>query len=194
MSKFVLDGYRPINKRWPVYTLNIETKKVDVQWFENQKEGGQLGPQVGMGDFRKIGSWGNKKEGFYALYVDGNSLYLWLDGQCFDLINGEVSISIKRNVDFLLRKRFRIFADGVAIFDCRYSYLDYEDFPDTDIFWYMARSLNNIEGRIRTLILWQDKAQGQRLITDEYIQNLDERVISAVKKWHNKELKGSASQ
>lgn len=181
MSKLLLDGYRPINKKWPVYTLNMETNTVDVKWFNNQKEGSHLGPQVGAGDFRKVGALGKRKEGFFAAYMHNDSLYLWLDGQCFDLISNESSITLKRDVDFLLRKRFRVFADGVQVFECRYSYLDYEDFSDTDIFWYMARNLSSMEGRVRALIILQDKLQKKDQSTEAYFQGLDVRVNTEIK-------------
>lgn len=183
MNKFMIDGYRPINKKWPIYTLDFETRKVDIEYFENQKEAGKVGLLVGTGDFREIGAWGKKKKGFFAVYVNDNSLFLWLDGQCFNLINDEVVVTIKRGVDFLLRKRFRVFVDGQQIFDCRYSYLDYEDFPDEDIFWYMARNLSDMESRFRTLILLGDKIQGSYQLTDEYCQNLDTRVKAAIADW-----------
>lgn len=180
-TNIVLDGYRPINNKWPVYVLDVETNKVEVRWFKNQKEGGQLGPQVGMGDFRKAGTLLNRKKGFFAVYTSGNSIFIWLDGQNFDLLNEDLPITIIRDVDFLLRTRFRVFAGNIVKFEYRYYYIDWEEFPDTDIFWYMARELVTINDRVRALILWQDKAKGNRVLTDEYMQILNARVSAAMK-------------
>ena len=176
MSKIALEGYRPIEKRWPVYALNLESGEVDTLWFANQKEGLAARPKQGMGDFRKVGRWSRRSLGFFALYTTENSLFLWLDGIRLDVLRDEVSI--KRRVDFLLRKRFMVHVGGSLVFDCRYSYLDNEDFPDKDIFWYMTRSLATKEMRIRTFLLWVDKAAGKTQSTDEYARDLTERVNS----------------
>lgn len=180
MSKIALEGYRPIERRWPVYALNLKSGEVDTQWFANQKEGLAAGPKQGMGDFRKIGRWLRKSQRFFAFYAAENSLFLWLDGIRLDVLRDEVSI--KRRVDFLLRKHFIVHVGGSLVFDCRYSYLDYEDFPDKDIFWHITKSLATKEMRIRTLLLWRDKAAGKTQSTDEYIRDLTERVNSMMAK------------
>jgi hypothetical protein len=174
MSKLLLDGYRPIKKRWPVYSLDDESGELNTQWFENQKAGAKSGPKSGLGDHRKIGGLLHREVGFFALYATDDSLYLWLNGKCIDVLRDDVVV--KRSVDLLLRKRFRVYSRGQLVFDCRYSYLDYEDFPDEDIFWHMARSLKTQEKRLRTLLIWRDKANGNSQPTDEYARNLKDRV------------------
>jgi hypothetical protein len=179
MSRLLLDGYKPVKKQWPVYTLDTVTKKIETQWFPNQIEGMKAGPMWGRGDFRKVGSWRSRHDGFFALYADNGSLHLWLDGKDVNL--DQHRVQVKRGTDFLLRKHFQVIVDGQQIFECRYSYLDYEDVPDEDIFWSMTRSLASSEDRLRELFMLEDKAKGMNMATDSYFQALDERVKAAVK-------------
>jgi hypothetical protein len=174
MSRLLLDGYKPVNKRWPVYTLDTATKEIETQWFSSQTEGKKAGPTCGRGDFRKAGRWGSRHEAFFALYAYDGALHLWLDGQ--DVNFDHHNVQVKRGADFLLRKHFQVIVDGQRIFECRYSYIDHEDVPDEDIFWSMARNLANPERRLRNLLLLQDKANGISSITDSYLQALDDRV------------------
>ncbi|MBF0523957.1 MAG: hypothetical protein HQK56_02535 [Deltaproteobacteria bacterium] len=177
MSKIVLNGYRYIEKRWPVYTLDTESRKVETLWFASQPESETFGPKCGFGDFRYFGKRFARVKGFFALYADGASLYLWLDEKSYDLIHDDVSIH--RGLDLMLRKRFRVYADGVLVFDCRYFYSD-GTFPDEDIFSYIARCSKSIESRFHTLLLWQDTANGTFRATDEYMKDLNERVKSTM--------------
>jgi len=174
MSRLLLDGYKPVTKRWPVYTLDTDTKKVETQWFPNQTESKKAGAMCGFGDLRKVGGWGSRHDGFFALYAHERSLHLWLDGQDVNLERHNVQV--KRGTDFLLRKHFQVVVDGQKIFECRYSYVDHEDVPDEDIFWSMTRNLASPERRLRNLLLLEDKAKGMNVATEGYLQALDERV------------------
>jgi hypothetical protein len=174
MTCLLLDGYKPIKERWPVYTLNTATKEVTTQWFPNQAKAKKAGPKCGVGDTRKTGRWRSTRDGFFALYVHDGALHLWLDGSDVNLDSHNVVV--RRNTDFLLRKRFRVGVDGKAAFECRYSYLDYEEVPDQDIFWFISRSLADPERRRRTLLILEDKAKGIDQSTDNYFQTLDQRA------------------
>lgn len=178
MSKIVLNGYRYIGKRWSVYTLDTESKGVENSWFGSQPESESFGPKWGLGDFRYFGEWFARKEGFFALYADEASLYLWLNGRSYDLIHDDVSIH--RGLDLLLRKHFRVYADGVLVFDCRYFYSD-GTFPEEDIFSYITRCSKSMENRFHTLLLLQDTVNGTFQATNEYMKELSERVKSTMR-------------
>jgi len=180
MSKVVLNGYRYIGKRWPVYTLDTTSKRIETLWFGSQPESESLGPKCGFGDFRHFGRWFERQKGFFALYADAASLYLWLNGESYDLIRDDVSMH--RGLDLLLRKRFRVYADGVLVFDYRYFYSD-GTFPGEDIFSYMARCSKSLKSRFHTLLSWQDHVNGTFRATDEYKKELDKRVESAVREF-----------
>lgn len=180
MSKIVLNGYRYIEKRWPVYTLDTESRKVETRWFASQSESETLGPKCGFGDFRYFGKRFARAKGFFALYADDASLYLWLNGKSYDLIYGDVSVH--RGLDILLRKHFRVHADGLPVFDCRYFYSDGK-FPEEDIFSYIVRCSKSFESRFHTLLLWQDHKNGTFRTTDEYMKELNERVESAMREF-----------
>jgi hypothetical protein len=176
MTVLLLDGYRPVKMRWPVYTLDTVTKRIDTQWFSNQAAGKAAGPVCGCGDFRRIGKLWERHDGFFALYAHGRSLHLWLDGESLKI--DERQVQVRRSTDILLRKRFRVIVDDRVIFECRYSHLDYEDFPDQDIFRYMTRSFVDAELRRRTRLIWEDKAKGVDQSSGGYFADLEERVKS----------------
>ena len=155
MTEVRLDGYKPDKQGWPSYLLCTRTGRVATRWFESQEKSAALGGLCGTGDFREYGSLFQRVNGFFALYVRGGTLYLWLDGRCIDLF--KENVTIKRVVDLLLRKKFTACLDGIKIFECRYSYLDYDDFPDKDIFWYLARSLDTKESMMRSFLIWRDQ-------------------------------------
>ena len=158
MTEVRLDGYRPDKRGWPSYLLCPHTGRVITRWFENQEKSFALGGLCGTGDFRRYGSLFRRVSGFFALYVANEVLYLWLDGRCINLF--KESVIIERKVDFLLRKKFTVYLGGAKVFECRYSYLDYEDFPDKDILWYLARSLDTKESMMRSFLIWRDQCSG----------------------------------
>jgi hypothetical protein len=173
MAIILLDGYRPASRGWPVYRLDTQAGQVETLWFANQRDGADAGLTCGVGDYRNCGKWLSEKKGFFAFYATNDSLHLWLNGQT---INIAEHVTALRDTDFLLRKRFRVFIEEGLVFDCRYSYLDHEDVPDEDIFWNIARSLSSKAMRVRTFLLWKDKAEGTARSTDEYYAALTSRV------------------
>lgn len=177
MTRLLLQGYKSVKRQWPLYELDTSTGLVVTQWFASQKEWGNVGTRCGMGDLRRIGKWGSQREVFVALFALGGTLHLWLDGQDIDL--GSHDVVVKRRTDFLLRKHFTVEVDKRVVFECRYSYLDYEDFPDQDIFWAMTRNLADSEHRCRTLLVLEDKANGVDQSTQDYFNTLEDRIKGA---------------
>jgi hypothetical protein len=155
MTNLLLNGYKSRKGKWPIYELDTKTGSISTRLFESEIEGRKAVLTSGMGDFRKLGFWGTGRESFVAAYAKQGSLHLWLDGKDFDL--SKTNVELKRGTDFLLRKHFQVFSDSKVVFESRYSYLDYEDFPDEDIFWWMTRSLSDADSRDYTLRIFGEK-------------------------------------
>lgn len=172
--KFVLDGYRPIRGRWPLYVLDTGTSAIETRWFKNQTEARQSSRVCGYGDFRVIGYWPKRKNLFVAIYTDANSLYLWTDGLHFDLLDDKVDA--QRRQLFISTKCFRVLVDGKVKWKVRYSYWDYEDVPDEDIFWYISRSAVSMNDRLKALFMWQDLAGGFFKDAGDFNEHLTERI------------------
>lgn len=177
MTRLLLEGYKPIKRRWPVYELDIETGQVETNWFASQADWNSGPPRCGMGDVRRIGALGSRHDAFVALFAYNGALHLWLDGQDIDLAVHDVVVT--RKTDLLLRKHFSVEVDKRVVFECRYSYLDYEDFPDEDIFWAMTRNLVDAEHRHRLRLLLEDKLTGMNQSTEGYFKNLEDRLRSS---------------
>jgi hypothetical protein len=173
-NEIVLDGYRPVGGRWPIYLLRPDIMQVETRWFDDQRGGRELGPKSGTGDFRNVGGWLKRRAVFIALYANEGRLYVVVDDQKLEVMDKEVAV--RRTTDVLLRKRFVLYSYGRVIVDVRYSYLDNEDVPDQDIFSYLERSLRSRESCLRALLIWQDKASGINQTTAAYFSRLTERV------------------
>lgn len=172
--QLILDGYRPIRRKWPVYTLDTDTCAIETKWFKNQTEARQSSRVCGYGDFRVLGYRPKRRNVFIAIYAHADSLYLWTDGLHFDLLDEKVEA--QRRKLFISTKCFRVLVDGRVIWKARYSYWDYEDMPDEDIFWYVARSAASMNDRLRALFMWQDLARGVFKDAREFNEHLTERI------------------
>ncbi len=176
-TPIVLDGYRPVRRRWPIYILARATGTFEVRTYPDGAAASAAEKDVrGVADVRRLGSWWWNDKGLIAVYVEGGRLFLWLDGLHIDLMND--GVQIRRRMDLLLRKRFTIHVDGALVFDVHYSYLDWEDFPDEDIFWYIARELHSMDGRYRALLIREDRMNGIADGTDAYYREFESRVAA----------------
>lgn len=173
----VLVGYRPVRRSWPIYVLARVTREFQVRTYPDQAAAMSAERNVrGVADVRRLGSWWWNDKGLIAVHVENGRLFLWLDGLQIDLMND--GVQIRRRLDLLLRKRFTVHVDGALVFDVHYSYLDWEDLPDEDIFWYIARELRSMEGRYRALLIREDRMSGVADGTDAYYEKLESRVAA----------------
>jgi hypothetical protein len=181
MNPVILEGYRPIEMRWPVYVLDTRTQNATVEWFPSQQHARSARAPVGVGDLRSTGPWYRRTEQFFALFTDGDLLILWIEGRRVNAL--APGLSVTRDSDYLLRKRFCVRLDGKLVCDLRYSYLDHEDVPDEDIFAYFARSLATPRDRLRAWLYWSDTAARANVEVDPaaYRSSLDERVAALLR-------------
>jgi hypothetical protein len=93
------------------------------------------------------------------MFADGDALTVWLNGVSVNAFSPNVRI--ETGIDFLLRKRFRLFNAGVELCDYRYLYLD-DGFPDEDIFSWIGRSLTTEESRLGTWQIWRGEVGADR--------------------------------
>lgn len=171
MRTIYLKGQVGEKRGWPRFKLDLESYSVETEWQRDAKEA--QARAAGVGAYVKCGNLFSRRASFVALYTLESSLYLLIDSKRWDLLNGNVTIE-RRNT--FMGKRFRVMADQVIEWECTYLTLDYEKFPDEDILWYVARSTVSRDARVRTMLMWQDIAEGKWEWSESYNANLNQRV------------------
>ncbi len=113
---------------------------------------------------------------FIAFYSSDETLFFWLNGMVFDVL--QMNITVKRNNDVFLRTRFRVFKDDNVVADCRYFLLWDDRHWDLEFFRVIERDLRSRERRLRRWLIWRDWLHGKREVWNGYSDDLTERVES----------------
>ena len=175
MRTISLKGYVGERQGWPRFTLDLQNCSVEKELRRDANDAQTRA--AGVGAYVKCGTLLSRHASFVALYTLDDSLYLSIDSRQWNLLHDDVRVE-RRNT--LLGKRFRVLSGQAIEWQCTYLALDYEKFPDEDMLWYVARSAADRESRLRTLVIWQDIANGRWEWSENYHADLDRRVKALV--------------
>lgn len=175
-ERVLVSGWRGVGSKWPTYILDTKSGAVETMWFENQKDATEVEGCAGAGEFRRMRI--NKKvvTAFVAFYAADETLFLWLNGMVFDVL--QMNITVKRNNDVFLRTRFRVFKEGKMVADCRYFLLWDDRHWDLEFTRVIERDLRSRESRLRRWLIWCDKLHGKSEVWNGYSEDLTKRVES----------------
>jgi hypothetical protein len=167
-----LKGYVGEKRGWPRFKLDLDSHTVQAEWLTDANQAQSRA--AGVGAYVKCGKLFHRRKSFVALYALEGALYLCMDSRRWNLMNDDVLV--ERGNTLLGLKRFRVIANREVEWECVYFTLDYETFPDEDILWYVARSTSDQRSRVRTMLMWQDIANGSWEWSSSYNNGLDQRV------------------
>lgn len=182
MGDLILSGYATSKEGWMHYVLNPDEGLIGTICYLRQKDGHiketfsdaiEVPEPCGFGEMKKVWRWIWRKRLFFAIYSTESSLWLWISGRKIDLLDSGVKVI---RFPLLFWHLWMLFEPGKGWWHCWYRYLDDEDVPDEDILWYIARNTESYEHRVKTYLLWRDRAENRDVYGDGYAEELDERA------------------
>lgn len=122
---------------------------------------------AGMGSWRTVGLFRNRKQIFVASYAGSKSLQLYVGGRIFDW--AESGLCATRNVVAPYVRRFRVCQGQTCLADYYYFFREGQVWPhNRDIFSYVVQSTRTIGDIARTFHLWKEHARGRNILTEEF--------------------------